>query len=203
MPPFEMLIKVFVFFGMWVDWTLKGQLRDGTTVAVKVLSVEIESMRGEREFVSELSALTDIKHENLVTLQGCCVEGASRFLVYDYMENNSLAQTLLGLHFSVSHPSMNWSKHEIKSLMLFVWLIGAKQNRMEFGWEARRGISLGVGRGLAYLHEEIQPHIIHRDIKAANILLDQNLAPKISDFGLSKLFVDSRSHISTRVAGTL
>lgn len=87
--------------------------------------------------------------------------------------------------------------------MLFVWLIGAKQNRMEFGWEARRGISLGVGRGLAYLHEEIQPHIIHRDIKAANILLDQNLAPKISDFGLSKLFVDSRSHISTRVAGTL
>lgn len=153
----------------------KGQLRDGTTVAVKVLSVEIESMRGEREFVSELSALTDIKHENLVTLQGCCVEGASRFLVYDYMENNSLAQTLLG----------------------------AKQNRMKFGWEARRGISLGVGRGLAYLHEEVRPHIIHRDIKAANILLDQNLAPKISDFGLSKLFVDSRSHISTRVAGTL
>ena len=77
---------------------MKGQLRDGTMVAVKVLSVEIESMRGEREFISEISALTNVKHENLVKLHGCCVEGAKRFLVYDYMENNSLAQTLLGMH---------------------------------------------------------------------------------------------------------
>ena len=74
---------------------------------------------------------------------------------------------------------------------------------MEFDWEARRGIALRVGRGLAYLHEEVRPYIVHRDIKAANILLDQNFSPKISDFGLSKLFVDSQSHISTCVAGTL
>jgi len=75
---------------------LKGWLEDGSVVAVKVLSVEIESMRGEREFISEIAALSDIKHENLVTLRGCCVDGAKRYLVYDYMENNSLVHTLLG-----------------------------------------------------------------------------------------------------------
>lgn len=61
-----------------------------------MLSVELESMRGEREFVSEIITLSNLKHENLVTLKGCCVDGANRFLVYNYMENNSLAQILLG-----------------------------------------------------------------------------------------------------------
>ncbi|KAH7553587.1 hypothetical protein JRO89_XS12G0030500 [Xanthoceras sorbifolium] len=81
----------------------KGRLRDGTIVAVKVLSIELESMKGEREFVSELAALSNMKHENLVTLQGCCIDGASRYLVYDYMENNSLAHTLLVFFFSCNH----------------------------------------------------------------------------------------------------
>ncbi|XP_022742765.1 putative serine/threonine-protein kinase [Durio zibethinus] len=153
----------------------KGLLRDGTNVAIKMLSVELESMRGEREFVSEIISLANLKHENLVTLKGCCVDGANRFLVYNYMENNSLAQILLG----------------------------GEQNRMKLGWEARRTISLGVARGLAYLHEEVEPHIVHRDIKASNILLDQNLIPKVSDFGLSRILRDNASHISTHVAGTL
>lgn len=65
-------------------------------MAVKVLSIELESMRGEREFVSELAALSQYRHENLVRLLGCCVEGANRYLVYDYMENRSLTQSLLG-----------------------------------------------------------------------------------------------------------
>jgi serine/threonine protein kinase len=65
-------------------------------VAVKVLSIELESMRGEREFIAEIATLCNIKHENLVTFRGCCVEGANRYIVYDYMENNSLAHTLLG-----------------------------------------------------------------------------------------------------------
>lgn len=73
---------------------------------------------------------------------------------------------------------------------------------MQFSWEARRNICIGVAKGLAFLHEEVQPHIIHRDIKASNILLDKNLNPKISDFGLAKLFPDNMTHISTRVAGT-
>lgn len=83
----------YVLFGGFV---VKGRLQDGTFMAVKVLSVELESMRGEREFVSEIAALSDIKHENLVNLRGCCVDGAHRLLVYDYMENNSLSLTLLG-----------------------------------------------------------------------------------------------------------
>lgn len=77
-------------------FTLKGRLRDGSLVAVKVLSIEVESMRGEREFMAEIAALSDIRHENLVILRGCCVDGASRYLVYEYMENNSLAHSLLG-----------------------------------------------------------------------------------------------------------
>ncbi|KAK9920897.1 hypothetical protein M0R45_029435 [Rubus argutus] len=153
----------------------KGKLRDGTLVAIKVLSIELESMRGEREFIAELSALSVIRHENLVKLKGCCVDGAARYLVYDYMENNSLSHTLLG----------------------------GEQNRMKFSWDARRNISLGIARGLAYLHFEVEPHILHRDIKSSNILLDENFTPKVGDFGLSKLLRENNSHISTRVAGTL
>lgn len=82
-------------------------------------------------------------------------------------------------------------------------LIGSEQNRLRFSWQARRDVALGVARALAYLLEEVQPHIIHRDIKASNILLDRNFTPKVSDFGLSKLLPDSNTHVSTRVAGTL
>ncbi|XP_016475821.2 putative serine/threonine-protein kinase isoform X1 [Nicotiana tabacum] len=153
----------------------KGKLQDGIFVAVKVLSVELESMRGEREFVSEIAALSDIKHENLVNLRGCCVDGAKRLLVYDYMENNSLSQTFLG----------------------------GEQNRSKFTWTLRKEISIGIAKGLSYLHEEVSPHVVHRDIKASNILLDEDFTPKIADFGLARLFSENTSHISTRVAGTL
>ncbi|CAA2985198.1 serine threonine- kinase isoform X1 [Olea europaea subsp. europaea] len=153
----------------------KGRLQDGIFVAVKVLSVELESMRGEREFISEIAALSDIKHENLVTLRGCCIDGAKRLLVYDYMENNSLLHTFLG----------------------------GERNRMKFSWTLRRNISLGIAKALSYLHEEVNPHIIHRDIKASNILLDENFTPKLADFGLARLFRENMSHISTRVAGTM
>ncbi|XP_028775157.1 putative serine/threonine-protein kinase [Neltuma alba] len=153
----------------------KGRLLDGTFVAVKVLSIELDSLRGEKEFVAELSTLGNIKHENLVTLRGCCVEGTDRYLVYEFMENNSLRQ-----YFLVS-----------------------KEGRMRFDWESRREVSIGVARGLAYLHEEVKPYIVHRDIKARNILLDRRLRPKVSDFGLAKLLRDDKSYVSTQVAGTL
>jgi len=74
---------------------------------------------------------------------------------------------------------------------------------MTFSWEARRGVAIGVARGLAFLHEELQPHIVHRDIKSSNVLLDGNFTPKVSDFGLAKLLREEKSHISTQVAGTL
>ncbi|XP_027351929.1 putative serine/threonine-protein kinase isoform X2 [Abrus precatorius] len=151
------------------------KLRDGTWVAVKVLSIELESLQGEKEFVAELTTLSNIKHQNLVILRGCCVEGAHRYLVYDYMENNSLRHTFLG----------------------------SEQSRMRFTWEARRDISIGVARVLAFLHEELKPRIVHRDIKSSNVLLDDNFTPKVSDFGLAKILRDEKSYISTQVAGTL
>lgn len=151
----------------------KGKLRDGTMVAVKLLSPE--SRQGLQEFVTELTVLADVDHENLVKLLGCCVERNNRILVSGYMENNSLAQTLLGQ----SH------------------------NTIDFSWRTRRNICIDIARGLAFLHEEVRPHIIHRDIKASNILLDKDLTAKISDFGLAKLIPANMTHVSTKVAGTL
>ncbi|XP_022749326.1 cold-responsive protein kinase 1-like [Durio zibethinus] len=150
----------------------KGTFRDGTMAAIKVLSAD--SKQGVREFLTEINVIADIEHENLVKLYGCCVEGSHRILVYEYLENNSLAQTL----------------------------IGGNRSNIQFSWQTRRNICINVAKGLAFLHEEVRPHIVHRDIKASNILLDKNLMPKISDFGLAKLFPDNLTHISTRVAGT-
>ncbi|CAI9088781.1 OLC1v1023205C1 [Oldenlandia corymbosa var. corymbosa] len=151
----------------------KGTLRDGRLAAIKVLSSD--SSQGVREFLTEIVTISRLEHENLVKLYGCCVEARQKILVYGYLENNSLAQTLLG---------------------------GGRSN-IRFSWKTRTKLCLGVARGLAYLHEEVQPHIIHRDIKASNILLDKDLSPKISDFGLAKLFPSHLTHVSTRVAGTL
>ncbi|XP_058221529.1 cold-responsive protein kinase 1-like [Rhododendron vialii] len=151
----------------------KGRLKDGTMVAIKKLSAE--SRQGLHEFMTEIIVISDIEHENLVKLDGCCVEGSHRILVYGYLENNSLAQTLLGRGGS----------------------------GIQFNWKTRSTICIGVARGLAFLHEELRPHIVHRDIKASNVLLDKDLTPKISDFGLAKLFPEQVTHISTRVAGTL
>lgn len=81
--------------------------------------------------------------------------------------------------------------------------IGGEKNRMNFSWEARRSISSGIASGIAYLHEEVEPHVLHRDIKASNILLDSDFTPKVGDFGLSKILRDNNSYISTRVAGTM
>ncbi|XP_023765112.1 cold-responsive protein kinase 1 [Lactuca sativa] len=150
----------------------KGLLKDGKIVAIKVLSAE--SRQGLREFLTEITIISDIQHENLVKLHGYCVEKDHRILVYGYLKNSSLDQTLLG----GNHCSI------------------------KFTWEIRRKICIGVAKGLTYLHEEVQPHVIHRDIKASNILLDEDFTPKISDFGLAKLFPSHLTHVSTRIAGT-
>lgn len=80
---------------------------------------------------------------------------------------------------------------------------GRGYSSIQFNWQTRSKICIGIARGLAFLHEDVQPHIIHRDIKASNILLDHDLSPKISDFGLAKLIPASMTHVSTRVAGTM
>ncbi|EPS61742.1 hypothetical protein M569_13052 [Genlisea aurea] len=159
----------------------KAKLRNGTMAAVKVLSSA--SKQGLKEFLTEIRIISDIDHEDLVKLYGCCVEGNRRILVYNYLENNSLAQTLLGERWSFD----SGERHG---------------NNVHFDWSTRVNICVRVARGIAYLHEEVRPHIIHRDIKASNILLDGNLNPKISDFGLAKLIPPNITHISTHVAGT-
>ncbi|PRQ28901.1 putative protein kinase RLK-Pelle-DLSV family [Rosa chinensis] len=150
----------------------KGTLKNGRQVAVKTLSAR--SKQGVREFLNEINTISNVQHPNLVELIGCCVQGADRILVYEYVENNSLDRALLG----------------------------ARNKTIKLDWEKRKAICLGIARGLTFLHEELQPHIVHRDIKASNILLDRDLNAKIGDFGLAKLFPDNITHISTRIAGT-
>lgn len=151
----------------------KGVLRDGTHVAIKSLSAQ--SKQGTNEFLTEINMISNIQHPKLVQLIGCCVEGSNRILVYEYMENNSLASALLG----------------------------SKGKKLDIDWPKRANICIGTASGLAFLHEEAEPSIVHRDIKASNVLLDENLHPKIGDFGLAKLFPDNVTHVSTRVAGTV
>ncbi|KAJ6886104.1 LRR receptor-like serine/threonine-protein kinase RFK1 isoform X2 [Populus alba x Populus x berolinensis] len=151
----------------------KGQLPDGTVIAVKQLSSK--SRQGNREFLNEMGMISCLQHPNLVKLHGCCIESDQLLLVYEYMENNSLARALF--------------RHENIQLNL--------------DWPTRLKICIGIARGLAFLHEESRLKIVHRDIKATNVLLDGNLNPKISDFGLARLDEEEKSHISTRVAGTI
>ncbi|EOA37866.1 hypothetical protein CARUB_v10012041mg [Capsella rubella] len=153
----------------------KGRLKDGKLAAIKVLSAE--SKQGVKEFLTEINVISKIQHENLVELYGCCVEGNHRILVYNFLENNSLDKTLLAG--------------------------GYTRSGIQFDWSSRANICVGVAKGLAFLHEEVRPHIIHRDIKASNILLDKYLSPKISDFGLARLMPPNMTHVSTRVAGTI
>ncbi|XP_042479270.1 probable LRR receptor-like serine/threonine-protein kinase At1g53440 isoform X2 [Macadamia integrifolia] len=151
----------------------KGTLLDGTVIAVKQLSSK--SKQGNREFVNEIGMISALQHPNLVKLYGCCIEGNQLLLIYEYMENNSLARALFG----------------------------REDQRMNLDWPTRHKICLGIAKGLAYLHEESRLKIVHRDIKATNVLLDKDFNAKISDFGLAKLDEEENTHISTRIAGTI
>ncbi|XP_014523048.1 probable leucine-rich repeat receptor-like serine/threonine-protein kinase At3g14840 isoform X2 [Vigna radiata var. radiata] len=150
----------------------KGILWDGTMIAVKQLSSK--SKQGNREFINEIGLISALQHPYLVKLYGCCVEGDQLLLVYEYLENNSLAHALFG----------------------------NEEVCLQLNWATRQKICIGIAKGLAFLHEESRIKIVHRDIKATNVLLDKELNPKISDFGLAKLDEEDNTHISTRIAGT-
>lgn len=151
----------------------KGVLPHGTVIAVKQLS--LVSKQGHREFVNEVGMISGLQHKNLVQLYGCCVESRQLLLVYEYLENNCLARALFG----------------------------PEQSQLKLDWPTRQRICLGIAKGLAFLHEESVIKVVHRDIKATNVLLDGDLNPKISDFGLAKLDEEENTHITTRAAGTI
>lgn len=97
---------------------------------------------------------------------------------------------------------MSFQVYTIPSFAVII-IAGSKSKYVALNWPSRATICLGTASGLAFLHEEAEPHIVHRDIKASNILLGGNFHPKIGDFGLAKLFPDNVTHVSTRVAGTM
>ncbi|XP_033512595.1 cysteine-rich receptor-like protein kinase 43 isoform X2 [Nicotiana tomentosiformis] len=141
---------------------------------VAVKKLSVDSRQGIKEFTNEVKLLLKIQHKNLVILFGCCVEGPAKMLVYEYLPNKSLDCFLFAKEKS---PSLDWTK--------------------------RLQIVTGIARGLLYLHEEAPVRIIHRDIKASNILLDEQLNPKISDFGLARLFPEDGTHVNTfKISGT-
>jgi len=181
-------------------------LSDGTVIAVKQLSAR--SKQGNREFVNEIGMISALQHPNLVKLYGCCTEGNQLLLVYEYLENNCLARALFG-NCTLMFPGLPPFFSLICYMLEFtdfhgLLLLGPiDQYRLRLDWAPRHRICLGIAKGLAYLHEESTIRIVHRDIKASNILLDKNLNAKISDFGLAKLNEDDHTHISTKVAGTM
>ncbi|XP_010645959.1 probable LRR receptor-like serine/threonine-protein kinase At1g56140 isoform X4 [Vitis vinifera] len=141
--------------------------------AIAVKDLMVASQQGKSQFIAEIATISAVQHRNLVKLHGFCIKENKRLLVYEYLENKSLDHALFG------------------------------KIDLHLDWPTRYNICLGTARGLAYLHEESRPRIVHRDVKASNILLDAELCPKISDFGLAKLYDDKKTHISTRVAGTI
>ncbi|PWZ09230.1 Proline-rich receptor-like protein kinase PERK1 [Zea mays] len=139
---------------------------------IAVKQLKLGSGQGEREFQAEVEIISRVHHKHLVSLVGYCISGGKRLLVYEFVPNNTLE---FHLH-AKGRPTMEWP--------------------------ARLKISLGAAKGLAYLHEDCHPKIIHRDIKASNILLDFQFEAKVADFGLAKFTTDNNTHVSTRVMGT-
>ncbi|XP_039031686.1 proline-rich receptor-like protein kinase PERK1 isoform X2 [Hibiscus syriacus] len=139
---------------------------------VAVKQLKAGSGQGEREFQAEVEIISRVHHKHLVSLVGYCISGTTRMLVYEFVPNNTLEFHLHGK----GRPTMDWP--------------------------SRMRIALGSAKGLAYLHEDCHPKIIHRDIKAANILLDFKFEAKVADFGLAKINSEVNTHVSTRVMGT-
>lgn len=151
----------------------KGRLEIGQIVAVKQL--DQNGIQGNQEFIVEVLMLSLLHHSNLVNLIGYCADGDQRLLVYEYMSMGSLERHL----FDVA------------------------PDRKPLEWNTRIKIAVGAARGLEYLHCKADPPVIYRDLKSANILLDADFEPKLSDFGLAKLGpVGDNTHVSTRVMGT-
>ncbi|KAG7599196.1 Leucine-rich repeat [Arabidopsis suecica] len=152
----------------------KGRLADGTLVAVKRLKEE-RTPGGELQFQTEVEMISMAVHRNLLRLRGFCMTPTERLLVYPYMANGSVASCL-----RERPPS-----------------------QLPLAWPIRQQIALGSARGLSYLHDHCDPKIIHRDVKAANILLDEEFEAVVGDFGLARLMDYKDTHVTTAVRGTI
>ncbi|CAN6211931.1 unnamed protein product [Urochloa humidicola] len=167
--------------GNFATWTKLGEGGFGTVYkgeleggqTVAVKRLSKFSTQGLDEFKNEVMLIAKLQHVNLVRLLGCCIHGEERILVYEYMENKSLDNFIFDKGRSAQ---LNWSK--------------------------RFDIILGIARGLLYLHQDSRYKVIHRDLKAGNILLDKDMNPKISDFGVARIFGDDTDSHTRKVVGT-
>ncbi|EOA33797.1 hypothetical protein CARUB_v10021266mg [Capsella rubella] len=139
---------------------------------VAVKQLKVGSGQGDREFKAEVEIISRVHHRHLVSLVGYCISDSERLLIYEYVPNQTLEHHLHGK----GRPVLEWAR--------------------------RVRIAIGSAKGLAYLHEDCHPKIIHRDIKSANILLDDEFEAQVADFGLAKLNDSTQTHVSTRVMGT-
>ncbi|XP_072981983.1 proline-rich receptor-like protein kinase PERK8 isoform X2 [Typha latifolia] len=139
---------------------------------VAVKQLKAGGGQGEREFQAEVEIISRVHHRHLVSLVGYCIADNHRLLVYDFVPNNTLHYHLHGK----GRPVMEWG--------------------------TRVKVAAGAAHGIAYLHEDCHPRIIHRDIKSSNILLDNNFEAQVADFGLARLAMDAATHVTTRVMGT-
>ncbi|KAJ0830244.1 putative protein kinase RLK-Pelle-LRR-IX family [Helianthus annuus] len=153
----------------------KGELHDGTKIAVKRMESGVMSDKGLDEFKSEIAVLTKVRHRHLVALLGYCLDGNERLLVYEYMPQGTLSRFLF-----------DWQEEDLKPLE----------------WTKRLVIALDVARGVEYLHGLAQQSFIHRDLKPSNILLGDDMRAKVADFGLVRLAPDGKASLVTRLAGT-
>ncbi|KAG2615325.1 hypothetical protein PVAP13_3NG063600 [Panicum virgatum] len=150
----------------------RGTLPSGQLVAVK--RSQQGSLQGSLEFRTEIELLSRVHHRNVVSLVGFCLDQDEQILVYEYVPNGTLKESLTG------------------------------KSGVRLDWRRRLRVVLGAAKGVAYLHELADPPIVHRDIKSSNVLLDERLNAKVSDFGLSKpLGEDGRGQVTTQVKGTM
>ncbi|KFK24659.1 hypothetical protein AALP_AA8G008300 [Arabis alpina] len=154
----------------------KGSVSSSSSDQIAVKKITPNSMQGVREFVAEVESLGRLRHKNLVNLQGWCKNKNDLLLIYDYIPNGSL-------------DSLLYSK--------------PRQSGAVLSWNTRFQIAKGIASGLVYLHEEWEQIVVHRDVKPSNVLIDDDMNPRLGDFGLARLYERGALSHTTVIVGTI